>query len=259
MDVACVDGWVDWNNDGDFDDPLEHILDGRMIYDSMVVNDIGFTNNETQGFEIPEGVLSGPGTKSFYARFRAAPFQDGCHLDLTPYGYVAGGEVEDYLWEFESECEKEDECVEFTLLDLEFIGDQVVFTWQITDNCEYGLSYVAFSLPEDVSAVDYPAVGGTYLSALTGHTYSVENPGTGWYVGPLPSGVVNPGGNPGRPFRAIKFEEMGGDGIKNGEVEIFIYTLNLEDYDPTLPIIIAVKGGTYSYDVVITPSMCIPQ
>lgn len=253
-DAACVDGWIDWNNDGDFDDNLEHIIDSVVIYD------LGFINNETLNFDVPGGALSGVGTKSFYARFRAAPepvLDSVCDVDMAPTGYVHGGEVEDYLWDFTNEgCEEEDGCVEFSLLSIEYVGDEVVFSWKITDNCEYGLSNIAFSLPEDVSAVDYPPAGGIYTSAVSGHSYSVENPGTAWFDGPLPFGGESPGGKPGRPFRAIKFEEMGSDGIKNGDYEIFIYTLKAEDYDPELPIVIVLKGGTYSYQAVIIPSVC---
>lgn len=260
-DAACVDGWVDWNNDGDFEDEKEHILDSVLVFD------LGFMDNKMQAFDIPAGALSFIGKKEVFARFRAAPEhngENGCDIDMTPFGYVKGGEVEDYRWEFIKEgCEDTDGCVDFTLLNIEYLDDEVVLTWEITNRCEYGLSYAAFSLPEGVTALGYPEEGGTYLSALTGHTYGVENPGMGWYSvteegekDPRAKKPKPPGNNLREIFRAVKFEELGADGIKEGGSEIFVYSLPADSFDPTQPITISIKGGTYTYHVEITPAIC---
>jgi hypothetical protein len=78
-----VDAWIDFNSDGDWDDPGEH-----------VIRNTEFTSNLTRTFEIrvpstspipPEGIDS-------FARFRTS--SAGNHL---PTGLALDGEVEDYL------------------------------------------------------------------------------------------------------------------------------------------------------------------
>lgn len=96
---ACVDGWIDWNDDNDFDDSLEHVIDSLLLYD------LGFSNNLNQTFDVPANTFSGTGTISFYTRWRIEPDSDGdgsCadEANMNYTGYITGGEVEDYLWEF---------------------------------------------------------------------------------------------------------------------------------------------------------------
>jgi hypothetical protein len=96
---ACVDGWIDWNDDNDFDDTNEHVVDSLLLFD------LGFTDNLSQTFDIPTGTFGGSGTVSFYARWRIAPDTNGdgdCsnEVNMSYGGYVSGGEVEDYSWEF---------------------------------------------------------------------------------------------------------------------------------------------------------------
>lgn len=86
---ACLNGWIDWNNDGDFDDTNEQVISN------------GTTNGASQNyaFTIPSGTITGS-TQTFYGRFRLT---QGCSV----YGYsgtgspsatgaAANGEVEDY-------------------------------------------------------------------------------------------------------------------------------------------------------------------
>ncbi|NBC16994.1 MAG: T9SS type A sorting domain-containing protein [Bacteroidetes bacterium] len=75
-------GWVDWNRDGDWDDPGEHVFDGVEVdpapdYTLLTMQvpgdaDLGWT----------------------YARFRFSQFDDQMPVD----GLVITGEVEDYLF-----------------------------------------------------------------------------------------------------------------------------------------------------------------
>jgi hypothetical protein len=101
FDYACLDGWVDWNQDHDFDDPLEHVIDSLFLYD------LGTVNNLTQSFDVPEGTFGGSGTLQLYARWRIMSEKNGnasCvdELDMGYQGYIPGGEVEDYVWTFEA-------------------------------------------------------------------------------------------------------------------------------------------------------------
>jgi hypothetical protein len=76
---AYLHGWIDWNQDGDWDDYLENIISSEI-----------FTNPGSRniGFSVPGNAKVG----STYARFRLddEDFRD-------PTGQVDNGEVEDYL------------------------------------------------------------------------------------------------------------------------------------------------------------------
>ena len=82
---GCLHGWVDWNEDGDFDEADEKIFD-RVAVD---------TGLNALSFNAPSEYQ---GTK--YARFRITP-RDGsnaCSAVIQPTGVVSGGEVEDYRY-----------------------------------------------------------------------------------------------------------------------------------------------------------------
>jgi len=76
--TARVDGWVDWNQDFDWDDPGEQVAAGVLVTQG--------TNFFT--LAAPTGALTG----FTFARVRIS--REG---GLTPRGLVEGGEVEDYL------------------------------------------------------------------------------------------------------------------------------------------------------------------
>ncbi len=69
---ACLSGWIDFNNDGDFADAGEHILDLELLPSSGA---------NIVSFDIPSGTYppSAPGVLNLYARFRIAKdvFGDG--------------------------------------------------------------------------------------------------------------------------------------------------------------------------------------
>ena len=76
--AAPLSGWIDFNSDGDWNDPGEQIFTDEPLNPGV--------NNLT--FAVPSGAVVG----DTYARFRISP-QSG----LAPTGIVVGGEVEDYL------------------------------------------------------------------------------------------------------------------------------------------------------------------
>lgn len=83
--LCRVNGWIDWNNDGDFGDSLENV-----IVDSPQGAGLSF-----HFFPIPPTF---PGTNNdVYARFRVCAASASCN---TPTGTSPVGEVEDYLWDF---------------------------------------------------------------------------------------------------------------------------------------------------------------
>lgn len=82
-----LNGWIDWNGDGDFADTREQIF-----------NDYALTYNGPYfgiAFDIPDSQTFG---QSFYARFRICPSTGQCNTpDATN---VLNGEIEDYRWTF---------------------------------------------------------------------------------------------------------------------------------------------------------------
>jgi hypothetical protein len=78
-----VDGWIDWNADGDWDDPSEQILSSIEMTASQLTRTFMVTVPATA--PIPSSVIT------TYARFRSSTVGG-----LTPRGLATDGEVEDY-------------------------------------------------------------------------------------------------------------------------------------------------------------------
>ncbi|MEM6363212.1 MAG: FG-GAP-like repeat-containing protein [Planctomycetota bacterium] len=76
-DLAFIDAWIDFNQDGDWDDEGEKILDDRIVFEGL----------QTLNFEVGDGAISG----ATFARVRISS-EGG--LDAT--GAADDGEVEDY-------------------------------------------------------------------------------------------------------------------------------------------------------------------
>ncbi len=77
-DSARVDAWIDFDRDGDWDDPADKILDSVLVSNAV----------QTLNFSLPAGVTSGEA----YARVRLSGAGG-----LDPTGPAADGEVEDYV------------------------------------------------------------------------------------------------------------------------------------------------------------------
>lgn len=107
-------------------------------------------------------------------------------------------------------------------------------TWQITNNCDYGLSHVSFRLPSKMVAIE-PAHESIY-TAPSGRQYEVENPTN-------------------NPFYAIKFNTTGSEGIKNGASDLFIYTIP-GSFDPDAIMEVEMKAGTNQRTLEFYPSGC---
>ncbi len=76
--------WLDWNNDGDFEEAGERILLDRAVTNGA----------QTITFDIPGGTVFG----TFNTRFRLYPASTDGRAQTT--GLIEGGEVEDYQWVF---------------------------------------------------------------------------------------------------------------------------------------------------------------
>lgn len=116
------------------------------------------------------------------------------------------------------------DCFEFTVLDAVDNGDgTTTLYYQLCSDCTNALSNVAFSLPGGV-VPSWPSDGGTYKGLKS---YNVENPTN-------------------NPFYSIKYETIG-EGIKNGECDVFAYTIPTSEapYDVT----IRAKYATYTPQV----------
>lgn len=85
--TCYLSAWVDWNNDGDFNDP-----DERVLLDQSVTS-----GTQSLTFDVPDNTIGGS-NKTFNTRFRLYPSSTSGLAQ--PTGLVSGGEVEDYQWTF---------------------------------------------------------------------------------------------------------------------------------------------------------------
>ncbi len=88
---GCLNGWIDWNEDGDFDDANEQIVTNALV--------------DTVGSVINFDVQYVPMGSNRYARFRLTERTDVngqllCTDTIEPTGFYQNGEVEDYLYIF---------------------------------------------------------------------------------------------------------------------------------------------------------------
>jgi len=88
LDVIVSNGygylscWIDWNDDGDFDDSGERVMDDFVVGEGQ----------QTEPLTVPTGVNF---DKAYMARCRISAAEN---ISDTPTGAVMSGEVEDYLW-----------------------------------------------------------------------------------------------------------------------------------------------------------------
>lgn len=79
-DTAYVEAWVDWNGDGDFEDANEMVSDLKDHTDGVFPSNLNLT--------VPSGAAGG----LLGLRIRLSKTDN-----MTPYGLINSGEVEDYL------------------------------------------------------------------------------------------------------------------------------------------------------------------
>ena len=94
--AGVLEGWIDFNADGDWDDPGELVISPDLATDSTVANPAIFgdgTTNRTFNISIPATTPKLPAGQSAdtYARFRISRTGTG-----SPVGLALSGEVEDY-------------------------------------------------------------------------------------------------------------------------------------------------------------------
>jgi hypothetical protein len=82
-----LNGWIDWNNDGDFNDTSEQVFTDQSISNGA---------NQTLQITVPGSGVYTVGT-DVYARFRLCASTSTCS---STAGEVTNGEVEDYFWAF---------------------------------------------------------------------------------------------------------------------------------------------------------------
>lgn len=93
---GCLSGWLDWDQNGKFDQTDEKIIDNQAVANGP----------QLITFDVPAGTFGSAGTDyNFYSRFRIFPDVGavGCAndpLSVDYFGEVTGGEVEDYLWKY---------------------------------------------------------------------------------------------------------------------------------------------------------------
>ena len=80
-DTAYIEAWIDWNGDGDFDNASELVVDYKDNEDGVFPTTISI--------EVPMNAVT-DSLLGFRVRLSNNP-------DMTPYGRVNSGEVEDYL------------------------------------------------------------------------------------------------------------------------------------------------------------------
>ena len=104
--------WIDWNDDDDFADSGEHVIDETAVS----------AGDSTHSFAIPAGVDFTTGPR--YARCRLAPNSGEGNVAT---GAVWGGEVEDYLW-----------LPQATTASITLSGNNAVISWtHLTQNESY--------------------------------------------------------------------------------------------------------------------------
>jgi hypothetical protein len=118
LSVTGADGWVtawvDFNQDGDFDDLGEQVFANEQVLASQP---------EVKDFAVPVSVFE----QTIDARFRVyATAQNLAEAAPSPTGGASGGEVEDYTWDFTP--------LAVTLADFRAVqqGDAVLLTWETT-------------------------------------------------------------------------------------------------------------------------------
>ena len=86
-----LNGWIDWNMDGDFADTGEYILNEYSISNGT------YSGSTRIRFDIPAGQVF---DTTFYARLRLCQSAGQCNAADDSLTAVVNGEIEDYAWVF---------------------------------------------------------------------------------------------------------------------------------------------------------------
>jgi hypothetical protein len=168
IETGYVNAWIDWDQNGQFDDGEQILVDAPVPVGTM----------QTLTFDIPYvGQLL---TDTYYARFRlydaaqgTRQMVDGSLLgDATPTGLALNGEVEDYRWQFEPLA------VTLAAFDAQPYGDGIQVTWETVseiDNAGFNLYRTASgaALPQPVDLLAF--VPSQAPGSPQGFTYNYDD------------------------------------------------------------------------------------
>ena len=129
-------------------------------------------------------------------------------------------------------CIVEDNGYIFEFLSMVDFEGVTTFTFRLTNNNATALSDIAFELPPGQTAL-FPGHGSTYHS---GRDYHVENPTS-------------------NPFWSIKFETIG-EGIKNGQSDVFQFTLPTAVANTITSMRVQAKSSSIIGTVTFTSDTC---
>ncbi len=87
--VCYVNGWIDWNNDGDFDDTVSSASE-RILTNRSRTSDATVPYQFTTPSDLSDGY--------YYARFRICTSSTACDSPDNTDTSVLNGEIEDYRW-----------------------------------------------------------------------------------------------------------------------------------------------------------------
>ena len=125
-------------------------------------------------------------------------------------------------------------CVKYELLSIvrDASGNKT-YRIRVTNTCADALNYVAFQIPNGVNAVG--SLNNSTYTSLGGRNYDVRNPNFS-------------------PFYSIRFKSQGTNGIANGQLDAFEYTLPATA-NPNF-IYVSARVGAASYDTYINVFSC---
>jgi len=202
-----------------YDDSL-NVLTTQIPPNNGTLNTIGTSGitvnlaDQTADMDIVYNHFSGTNTAYLSANVGTSTFDNLYTLNLatgavTMVGRIGNGiAVSDLALTLDpapSSCEvRSVNCVRYELLSItrNAAGDKT-YRIRFTNSCADPLNYVAFQVPNGVTAVG-PTSGAAYTS-LGGRAYEVRNPNYS-------------------PFYSVRFRPMG-TGIANGQMDAFEYTL----------------------------------
>lgn len=139
----------------------------------------------------------------------------------------------------EGACDvKNNGCIRYELLSVskDSVGNKV-YRIRVTNNCTSALNYVAFQVPNGVTAVS-PANNGTY-SAMSGRNYLVRSPNFS-------------------PFYSIRFKTTDSVGIVGGQSDVFEYSLPQQTDVKYILLMVRLADGT-SYQAYANTFNCATQ